>query len=340
MSEAVQQSQFPSLANVRESRNARYFGELAVAFDYGEPLGKRPFLLLPRMQVYGPNLAMVQFIPKLARRGKVQVGGQECVVCLTQSSTVSGRYDRPFVQLEVFPADGASTSQPVLKSGYLGQMQLLDGRYITLSASPLGDKLHLTPYRGDLGVLQVGTGGRPITEFGVAGQLIGRSTMVLLGGSSSPAPEVLNPRFDVPVGDYMLPSVTAQYSRIRFNVRAIPNTVVTEGGRTEPVFNVQIRKDKPYILEFSAKPEVKFSSPQDGQAFKPGNTIYIGAMLTEPWQGLQITGLWDATRKEGTARYISDGQVLTVAQYAKLDPTIVIRDSAGKEVASGTMPFG
>jgi len=63
-------------------------------------------------------------------------------------------------------------------------------------------------------------------------------------------------------------------------------------------------------------------------------------MLNEPWQGIQITGLWDATQKKGDARYVLDGREITIPQYTQLDPTIVIRNSSGKEVITGKMPFG
>ncbi len=328
---------FAALSRMRQSPSICWFNELVVSFDFGAPLGKRPFPLVPLVQIYGQDFGRVQFIPKMARTGKIRLAGEEYVVSLTQASTVSGRYDRPFVQLDVSPADSSSKAEPLLKSGLLGRMQVVDGQFLTLSASPLGDKLTIAPYRGDFGTFDLGTGGRTITERGVAGQLYGRSTMVLLGESSSAAPETLLPHHKVPVGDYRLPSLIARYGRIRFSARMIANADASSG----PGFAVEIRKDKPYVLELSGKPEAKFVSPKEGQEFKPGDRVHIAAMLTEPWQGMQITGLWDATKKEKSLSYVVDGgRVVTVPRYAQLDPTIVIRNSAGEEVASGKMPFG
>jgi hypothetical protein len=328
------------MPNVRESASVRYFNDLTMAFDFGPTAGKRPFVLVPRVQVYGQDRGYVVFVPKTARKGKVRLGEQECVVWLTQSSTVSGRYDRPYVQLEVVPADRTAKAQPLLKSGPLGQVQIIDDQFLIVSASPLGDKLTIAPYRGDFGMFELGTGGRTITEFGLVGQLIGRTMMVPLGPPYYAAPEKLSRRYKVPVGDYMLPTLTAQYGRLRFNARMTPTVVARSGQASQAEYPIHIRKDKPCILEFSGKPEVKFASPNNTQEFKPGDSIYIGAMLNEPGQKIQITGLWDTTEKKGTSNYIVDGSPTSVPQYTQLDPTIVIRSASGTEVATGKMPFG
>jgi hypothetical protein len=81
-------------------------------------------------------------------------------------------------------------------------------------------------------------------------------------------------------------------------------------------------------------------SPPKDKAFRPGDRVDIRAMLTEPWQGLQITGLWDTTRKQGETRYRMEGREVTVPQYARLDPTIAIKNAAGEVVSEGKMPFG
>jgi hypothetical protein len=277
----------------------------------------------------------------MARRGKIRLGDQEYVARLIQSQSVSGRYDGPSVQLEVYPADRSAKTPPLLESGPLAQMQLIDGQYLTVSASPLGDKLTIAPYKGDFGVLEIGPGGRAITECGAVGQLVGRERMVPLGTTSFAAPEKLPRTYKVPVGQYMLPSFTAQYGRVRFAARMMPGASPPfAGGAAGPAYPVAIRKDKPYVLEFSGKPEVNFMRPTKDQSFKPGDNIYIGAMLNEPWQKIQITGLWDATQKKGVARYRLESGEVTVPQYAQLDPTISIRSSTGAEVAAGKMPFG
>jgi hypothetical protein len=51
-------------------------------------------------------------------------------------------------------------------------------------------------------------------------------------------------------------------------------------------------------------------------------------MLTEPHEGIQITGLWDTSDKDGKPA------------RRQLDPTIAIRNAAGDVVSEGKMPFG
>jgi hypothetical protein len=107
-----------------------------------------------------------------------------------------------------------------------------------------------------------------------------------------------------------------------------------------PTYPVQIRKNERFLLEFSGKPEVVFMNPAKDKAFRPGDRVDVRAMLTEPWQGLQITGLWDTTRKEKVVTYRLEGGEVTVPQYTRLDPTIAIKNSAGEVVSEGKMPFG
>ena len=197
--------------------NSAVFQDLAVTFDYGAPLGKRPFVVVPQVQVFqAGGFAQVQFVPKVARKGKIRFGGQEYVAWLQQTSVVSGRFDRPMVNLDLIPAD-PSKGTPKLQSGPIGQMRVVDGQFLTISASPLGDKLTIAPYAGDYGLLEIGAGGRAITEFGATGQLVGTRAMVPLGDPNALAPEKFPRRYTLPVGDYMIPLLTAQYGRLRFN---------------------------------------------------------------------------------------------------------------------------
>ena len=98
-----------------------------------------------------------------------------------------------------------------------------------------------------------------------------------------------------------------------------PN-VGLEAGKRDSYPTAQIRKESPF-MEFSGKPEVKSMSPPQGSMVNPGDNIHVAAMLTEPWQGIQITGLWEASNN-------------------RLDPSIAVRNAAGDVVAEGKMPFG
>jgi hypothetical protein len=219
----------------------------------------------------------------------------------------------------------------------------VDGRWYSFSTTPAGDELKYGPYRGDMGVLEVGPGGRAITKLGVAGVLTSKDGYVTLGEYSSLAPPQEFPRrHEIPVGDYTPMTLSIQYDRLRFNMRMLTDRDRGPGREAakpaEP--SIKIRKDKPVVLEFSGKPEVVFLNPAKGQSIRPGQETLIRALLTEPFQGVVITGIYDVTRKTGERKYRIDGQDVVIPQYVRLDPTIVIKNSKGEKVAEGTMPFG
>jgi len=333
-------------------------GELDIPFDFGPDVGQRPVPLAVSVYTYqtanlrlsfgipaapAPNrdsavTATVSFLPKTVRRGTLQLDDEQYVIWLSQTTLITGRYDRPSTRLEVLRLD-RPTGTSLLQPSALGQVHWLDQQLVSISTTPVGETLTIEPYRGDTGVLEIVSGGRAITELGLMGTLASSAGSTTLGNrlSAYGVSPTLPRRYTLPVGDYALPSLTAQYGRLRFSAR---RSTSTASPAELPAFPIQIRKGERFAVEFSGKPEVVFTSPNREQTFRPGETVAIRAMLTEPWQNLQITGLWDTTRKEREMRYQYEGREVVVPQYARLDPTIAIKNAAGKIVAEGTMPFG
>ena len=201
--------------------------------------------------------------------------------------------------------------------------------------SPTGEQLTIAPYRGDFGVLEIGPGGRAITELGLVGTLASSGAVVAVGDSRTAGAAELPRRFELPVGEYLPAWLAVQYGRLRFNCRAI-----ADDPSKPPLRSIKIQKDKPYVLTFSGKPAVDFSSPAKDASFQPGQSVMLRAMLNEPYERIQITGLYDTTKKEGETKIRVGDQTISQARPVRLDPTIVIRNSTGKIVAEGTMPFG
>jgi hypothetical protein len=300
------------------------FEDVKLMLDYGPPTGKQPFTVVPLARSYFRDNVAVQVVPKTARKGKIKLGGQEYVARLSQTRTLTGRYDRPQVQIDLVPVDGKAGG---MVTGSLAMMRSIDGQFVSFTASPLGDKLSIEPYRGETGVLEVVSGGRAITELGITGQLTSsKGVMLALGEGMPQGPGDMPRRYTLPVGDYTLPSFTARHGRLRFSGRMTANVSPPSG--QSPSFPIEVRKDKPFEVKFSGKPEVRFMAPPQERTYKPGDNIYISAMLTEPWESIQITGLWDISEKEGKPAGNS------------LDPTIAIRNAAGEVVSTGKMPFG
>lgn len=330
-------------------------GELELAFDFGPELGQRPVPLAVSVYAYqtarlgltfpsmpapatpaaGPLSATISFVPKTVRRGTFKLGDEQYAAWLSQATMITGRYDRPSTRLEVIRLDRA-TGSGLLQPGTLGQVHWLGQQLAYISTTPLGDKLTIEPYPGDTGVLELVSGGRAITELGLTGTLLSSTGSTSLGGRLNAYGQALPRRYTLPVGDYALPSLVAQYGRLRFNARIAAGMPATE----RPAFPIQIRKGERFELAFSGKAEVVFANPPRDKSFRLGDKVDVRAMLTEPWQNLQITGLYDTTRKEREMKYQIEGREVVVPQYARLDPTIAIKNAAGKTVAEGTMPFG
>ncbi len=328
--------------------DSHVFQNVVLPVDYGPPLGKRPFVLVPLLQSASASAGVLQFVPAKWRSGEVTIAGVRFHASLNQARVLSGRFDRPFTQLTLYPLTEISPEQrtrpdsPLRLAGYLGELRQINGQLIALSASPLGDELRIEPYAGEMGVLEVGPGGRAITDLGMSGGLASTSRMVSLGQRELIPETQLARRHELPVGDYFATSLSVQYGRLRFGCRVL--TDITPPSPDKPpaplTYGIHIRKDKPFVLDFSGKPEVVIMGPAKKQVFKPGDSVDIRAMLAEPERGIMITGLYDTTRTKNVAKYKIGGKEIDVPTYERLDPDVVIRNSKGEEVAKGKMPFG
>jgi hypothetical protein len=106
------------------------------------------------------------------------------------------------------------------------------------------------------------------------------------------------------------------------------------------VYGIKIRKDQPFVWDFSTPPEVMFASPAKDQTCKPGDEISVQAVLIDPKLTVMIRGLTDVDRKEKKTLNLGEGRTTTIEEQASLDPVVTITDSSGKQVAEGPMPFG
>jgi hypothetical protein len=143
---------------------------------------------------------------------------------------------------------------------------------------------------------------------------------------------------EVPAGDYSPNQMRFRYGRLSF---WLSKNYHTDGKRSGAILDdrwshsIKIRKDRPFVLDFSNRPEVMFLSPAKGQTFKPGEEVVVETVLIDPVLSTMIRGLDDTSRKE-----MRKNGNETVEQNLSLAPTVRVSDSAGNTLASGTMPFG
>jgi len=207
----------------------------------------------------------------------------------------------------------------------------------------VSDKLIVKPYRGDFGAFKIGPGARDIKDISVQGSLRSEKNQIGFGPTppTTGEQEKKTNEYKLPVGDYLPSYITIEYGRLQIslsdNYHSDGKHQNFERSRT---YGIKIRKDKPYVLDFSNKPEVLFASPAKDKTFKPGEEVSVKAVLIDPVLDIMIRRLNDTTPKKKEAVKLGDGQEAAPESIVSLDPTVTITDSSGNKVAEGTMPFG
>jgi hypothetical protein len=148
----------------------------------------------------------------------------------------------------------------------------------------------------------------------------------------------------LPVGDYLPSYLTLEYGGLQIS---LSDNYHAEGhprdmGRGRP-YTIQIRADKPFVLDFSNKPAVIFASPPIDKPLKLGDEVSVKAVLVDPKLDIMIRRMDDPSKKKKETVKYRVGKEMKEYTYERplsLDPTVTITNSAGKKVAEGVMPFG
>jgi hypothetical protein len=296
--------------------------EFELEFDLGEGYGRRSIELKPRVRNRRNRPAALSLRPTVGRHGKVEIGGEKFEAFLSQSSRLVGHFDQPDSPLVLQPRPDAP------REDRLGSGRLIGGEYYVFSATPDGSRLTVTPYAGDLGVFRIGAGGRDVEEMEVGGYLLGDfdAPIGTLDEKGRPDPAA---QCQLPVGSYRPHDLTVRYGSLIFDASRPPYYA----GRPETpdAPPIEIREDRPFVLDFSESPEIHFTDPENEERFERGDMIRVEALLICPKLGLMISDI--ARRREG--------RILGFFKRTdSLDPKVSVLDSAGKVRATGKMPFG
>jgi len=300
--------------------------------------------VLPILQAYGISAAYVRFVPATIRKGKVRLGNHEYTAILSYSGPITGRLDDPRTRLQLIPAGDEGGGMRLGGSlDWLSAMRNVDGALYQITATPSGDELRVGPYGGDIGVFKVAPANKEVKQCGAVGVFMSKEKAVMFGAPivTFPTPEPKEPEHKLPVGDYTPSLLSVRVGKVEVSLRQ--NWYSAENPQTSrpPSFGLQIRKDKPLVLDFAQRPKVVFINPPADKPVRTGEAVLIRALLIESEHDLLIGGLEDTTRKIGELKYMGpDGKAMSAPRYASLDPDIVILDSSGKKVAEGKMPFG
>ncbi|MHC4509610.1 MAG: hypothetical protein ACYTAO_11720 [Planctomycetota bacterium] len=109
------------------------------------------------------------------------------------------------------------------------------------------------------------------------------------------------PECEIPVGDYTSHIMDVTYDNLSIEISNNYHTNA-QGLRsgTDVVYGMKVRKDKPYVLDFSNEPMVVFDQPPTSQTtFSRGDEIAFAAVLVDP--KLDISG-GRARRRRGRRR--------------------------------------
>ncbi|NQT14447.1 MAG: hypothetical protein HQ582_16950 [Planctomycetes bacterium] len=328
-------------------RQVVVFKEISVRLDFGEELGNQPVRLVPRLEIQeheGEEYPGVAFISAVARQGSIKLGNRSYQAVVAQRYLITGRYDRTSTGLSLTSPNNSSWREAWWGADQLNAMRLVDGKYYTTSTTPLGDRLIVKPHRGDLGILRIGRGERDLDNLSIQGSLRTKDAPLAVGEPKSSRSGLLEPVTEcrLPVGDYIPVYVTVRFGDLQLG---ISENYHCDGkrmalDRESWVHGIKIRKDKPFVWDFSTPPEVMFASPAKDQTYKSGDEIEVNAVLIDPKLTIMIRRLTDTSRKEAKTVELGDGRTTTHKQSVSLDPTVTITNAAGKQIAEGPMPFG
>jgi len=225
----------------------------------------------------------------------------------------------------------------------LNSYHKIDDTFYEFMVVDAGAKIAARPYKGELGVIKVGKGGRELEKVEFNG------SVHQSGGVSAPIGTIKEywtgpvPECEIPVGDYTSHIMAVTYDNLTMEISNNYHTNaqgVQNGG--DIVYGMKVRKDKPCVIDFSNEPMVVFDQPPASQtSFSRGAEIQFAAVLIDPKLDIMIRGLNDTSVKVDREYKDRDGKVIHTAKVDKpLDPKVVITRADGEIIAEGVMPFG
>jgi hypothetical protein len=201
-----------------------------------------------------------------------------------------------------------------------------------------GTKIAARPYKGQLGIIKAGPGGRDLEKVEFNGSVHQAGYVAAPIGTieehwTSPVTQC-----KIPVGDYTPYLMNVTYDNLSIEISNNYHTNAQGQSRDkEVVYGMHVRKDKPCVLDFSNKPMVVFDEPPKSKtSFSRGEQITVAAVLIDPKLDIMIRGLNDTSVQ--VERETSSGHKYTRSK--SLDPNVVITRADGRIVAEGVMPFG
>jgi len=214
----------------------------------------------------------------------------------------------------------------------------IDNKFFEFILIENDTKIAARPYKGPLGTIKIGKGGRELEKVKFIGSFKKEDYVAVPVGTIKENRLNTVTECAIPVGDYKLSKMYVTYDNllIRISNNPYPNAQ-DQSSRKDIVYSMQVREDKPYVLDFSNEPMVIFNQPSMNQTtFSRSQEIKFAAVLIDPKLDILIFGLYDTTVQ--VEKETSGGH--KYKQHKSFDPNVVIARADGEVVAEGVMPFG
>ncbi len=298
----------------------------------------KPVEIMPRLLLAGNETNTYRFVFFVRTRmfeGDIKIAGEKFRALLGNDYSVTADLNSPGTALELSGKDG---SFDWWGGDRISAIHKVNGRFFTCSADPTG-ALTVRPYQGDLGTFEIGAGNRQLTQLTASGSFESPYHAVAVGGEIKSGRPVEASRCDIPVDDYLPQYLTLQFGRLRIT---LSQNYHSEGKRQSregrpPVYGIAVRKDRPFVWDFSNQPDVMFTSPTNHQRVKLGDNLSVMAVLVDPKLDIMIRRVDDTSRKQTKD---AEGKRLGYERDLSLDPTVIITRANGEKVTEGVMPFG
>ncbi len=317
------------------------FESFELTFDFG-PAATRTVEVMTRLMARRRNPELTFFATKVCK-GEIEIGDVKYDALLGHAYSIGMPFDERGTVFHLVPKSHPQDWPRWSGTELLNSTQAMGGKYYRFATTPLGDKLFVRPYDGELGTFEVGPGGRNIQGVSIQGSLLSKETAVAVGGDGMedgwPRPAK---SCRVPVGDYQPVFLRLTFGRLSIG---ISSNYHSDGEprlrRARPhVYGIKIRWDKPYIFDLANKPDVLFALPAIDKRVKLGSELKVKAVLIDPELDIMVRDLDDMTHAKITTVKMLDGQERTFKRGRSLDPTVLITRANGETIAEGVMPFG
>jgi hypothetical protein len=268
------------------------FDYINLNFDFG-PDGQRPLEIMPRLTISEKGYSSLAFVTTQTHKGEIKLAGKNYTAYLGHQYLINGWFEHPSTALLLIQKDDENYRSSWLGSDLLSAMHKINGTYYCFSATPAGDKLTVGPYDGDFGTFRIGSGWRLVFNKKMNGSLISKDKALAVGkGIVYDWPKEIQ-SCRLPVGDYFPASLYIMLGPLRIH---ISDNYHSDGkprdrGNVPTTFGIKIRKDKPFVLNFSNKPDVIFASPAKDLRLKVGDKLDVQAVLVDPELDFMIRGL-------------------------------------------------